>query len=83
MGGLNVKFGSKLTEAQFTAMLDTYFGQGGLHLGFTCVDRGTLLDAQAYPERYRSLCVRVTGFSEYLSALSPQAQQELIDRTAY
>ena len=83
MGGLSVKFGGKLPEAQFTAMLDTYFGQGGLHLGLTCVDRATLLDARAHPERYQSLCVRVTGFSEYLSALSPEAQQELIDRTAY
>ena len=83
MGGLSVKFGGKLPSTTFTAMLDTYFGQGGLHLGLTSVDRGTLLDAQAYPERYRSLCVRVTGFSETFSALSPEAQQEMIDRTAY
>jgi len=83
MGGLNVKFGGKLPAGRFTAMLDTFFDLGGLHLGLTCVDRDTLLAAQAHPERYRSLCVRVTGFSEYFCALSPQAQQEMIDRTAY
>lgn len=83
MGGLNVKFGGKLPAGQLMATLDTFFDLGGLHLGLTCVDRDTLLAAQAHPERYQSLCVRITGFSEYFGALSPQAQQELIDRTAY
>jgi formate C-acetyltransferase len=83
MGGLNVRFGGELPPAAFAAMLDTFFELGGVHLGLTCVDRETLLSARAHPERHRSLCVRVAGFSEYFCALSPAAQQELIDRTQY
>ena len=83
MGGLNVRFGGKLPRRQFLALLDTFFEEGGLHLGLTSVDRATLLDAQAHPERYQTLCVRITGFSEYFCALSPEAQQELIERTEY
>ena len=83
MGGLNVRFGGKLPAAQFIALLDTFFAQGGVTVGYTQVDRATLLAARESPEQYRSLCVRVTGFSEYFVALSPAGQQDIIDRTEY
>ncbi|MBQ9776899.1 MAG: hypothetical protein IJW17_12800 [Lentisphaeria bacterium] len=47
------------------------------------IDRKTLEDAQVRPENHRSLYVRVTGFSEYFTSLSPEQQQEIIKRTEY
>ena len=42
-----------------------------------------LEDARKHPENHRSLLVRKTGFSEFYISLSPQEQQEIIDRTEY
>ena len=80
-GGLNVKFAGVVPEAKLSALVATYFGLGGLHVGFTFVDCATLLDAKAHPERHRSLCVRLYGFSEYFVALSDDEKAELISRT--
>jgi formate C-acetyltransferase len=82
-GGLNLKFASRPEARDFEALLKSFFSMGGQHLGFTVVDRQTLEEARENPEKYRSLYVRVTGFSEYFTVLSPQMQQELIDRTEY
>ncbi|MCE5237915.1 hypothetical protein LLH23_05430 [bacterium] len=82
-GGLNLKLAFKPDPAAALHLVETYFALGGLHLGFTFVDRATLLAAQARPAAFRSLCVRVTGFSEFFIALSPAAQAEVIARTEH
>ncbi|MBO7741052.1 MAG: hypothetical protein J6S21_00725, partial [Victivallales bacterium] len=82
-GGLNMKFTVKLTPEQLAATLKTYFSMGGLHLGFTTVQRETLEEAQKHPEKHKDLLVRITGFSEYFVNISPAAQQEVINRTEY
>jgi len=82
-GGLNVKFSGKIAPDKIAHILETYLRLGGLHLGFSFVDRQTLEDAREYPERHRSLCVRLYGFSYYFVALAPHEQQELIERTEY
>ncbi len=81
MGGLNVKFGGRVPEADIAALIETFFKMSGLHLGFTFVNRQTLLDAKAHPDQHRSLCVRLYGFSEFFVALSPDEQEELVNRT--
>ena len=83
MGGLNVRFAGKLPDGDFIAVLNTFFAQGGATVGYTQVDRARLEAARENPEQYRDLCVRITGFSEYFVALSPEGQQDIIDRTAY
>jgi formate C-acetyltransferase len=83
MGGLNVRFAGRLPDESFIAVLNTFFAQGGVTVGYTQVDRASLRDAQQHPDRHRSLCVRITGFSEYFVSLSPEGQQDIIDRTAY
>lgn len=83
MGGLNVKFAMPVKGATIQALLDSYFRAGGLHVGFTFVDRATLQQAQLHPDQYRSLCVRLYGFSEYFVALSPDEQEELLARTEF
>ncbi len=82
-GGLNLKFGTRPDAAVLQSLLQAFFRMDGLHIGFTFIDRATLEDARKHPEKYRSLLVRKTGFSEYFVSLSPTEQQEIIDRTEY
>lgn len=51
------------------------------HVQFNCVDKNTLLDAKAHPERYRDLIVRVAGYSAYFIDLDNRMQDEIIRRT--
>lgn len=83
MGGLNLQFSGKIPPEKIQSILQTYFASGGLHIGFTFVNKTDLRNAQDSPERYRSLCVRMYGFSEYFIALSLEEQIELINRTEY
>ncbi|MFL7870040.1 MAG: glycine radical domain-containing protein, partial [Anaerolineales bacterium] len=39
--------------------------------------------AQKNPEQYRSLIVRVAGYSDYFCDLSKELQDEIIARTAH
>ena len=53
------------------------------HLQFNIINRETLLKAQAHPEQYRSLLVRVAGYSAYFVELSPDLQEDIIKRTEH
>ncbi len=53
------------------------------HLQFNIINKATLLAAQAEPEKYRNLLVRVAGYSAYFSDLSPELQNEIISRTEH
>lgn len=83
MGGLNLTFGGAMPPEDFIAMMDGFFALGGRHFGYTQVTRRQLEEAEADPEAHRSLCVRVTGFSEYFVALSPESRRDVMARTAY
>ena len=63
------------------AALQTYFEAGAMNVMINVVSKEELLDAQIHPEKYRSLCVRVTGYSAYFTQMGKQAQDELIRRT--
>ncbi|MBN1673728.1 MAG: hypothetical protein JXR37_21960 [Kiritimatiellae bacterium] len=64
-------------------MLNAYFGQGGQELQVNCVDCSVLRAAQANPEAYRDLVVRVAGFSQFFTLLDPAVQDEIIAREAH
>jgi pyruvate-formate lyase len=53
------------------------------HLQFSIINRETLLAAQANPEKYRNLLVRVAGYSAYFVDLTPALQNEIIRRTEH
>ena len=53
------------------------------HVQFNIVNRETLLKAKADPDKYRSLLVRVAGFSAHFVELSPALQDEIIARTEH
>ncbi len=63
-------------------LIRTYFKLGGHHIQFNVVDEETLRDAQAHPENYRGLLVRVAGYSDYFVDLDAYHQEEIIARTA-
>lgn len=65
----------------FVALVRGYFDQKGSHMQFNVVSRETLLDAQKHPENYKSLVVRVAGYSALFTTLSRSLQDDIINRT--
>ncbi|EOC0110551.1 formate C-acetyltransferase/glycerol dehydratase family glycyl radical enzyme [Cronobacter sakazakii] len=65
-------------------MLRTFFEvHKGWHVQYNIVSRETLLDAKAHPDKYCDLVVRVAGYSAFFTALSPDAQDDIIARTEH
>jgi formate C-acetyltransferase len=65
------------------ALLRGYFSLGGEQLQVNVVDRATLEAAQANPEAYRHLIVRVAGFCAFFTCLDQETQREIIARTEH
>lgn len=65
------------------ALVRTFFDQKGFHVQFNVVSKETLLDAQKNPEKYRTLVVRVAGYSAYFTALDKAIQDDIIARTEH
>ncbi|MHB1296326.1 MAG: pyruvate formate lyase family protein [Anaerolineae bacterium] len=89
LGGIavNLKFGTAARSAGFVpglrALIETYLQRGGFEVQVNVVDRDTLRAAQANPEAYRDLVVRIGGYSDYFVGLSPRMQEEIILRTEH
>ncbi len=62
-------------------LIRSYFTLGGHHIQFNMVDTATLLAAQACPEDYKDLLVRMAGYSDYFNDMNADLQQEVIERT--
>lgn len=62
-------------------LIRTYFRLNGHHIQFNVVDTETLRHAQANPDEYRNLLVRVAGYSDYFVDLDLDHQEEIIRRT--
>ncbi len=82
----NMKFHPSALEGRsglesFVALVRAYFDQKGSHMQFNVVSRETLRDAQAHPENYKSLVVRVAGYSALFTTLSKSLQDDIINRT--
>lgn len=53
------------------------------HIQFNVVRKEDLLAAKKDPDQYRSLTVRVAGYTAYFTELAGELQDEIIARTAY
>ncbi len=58
----------------------TYFENGGMEVQYNVVDTETLRAAQADPETYRDLVVRIAGYSAYFIELGRELQNDIIAR---
>ena len=82
----NMKFHPSALEGRsglesFVALVRGYFDRKGSHMQFNVVSRETLRDAQKNPDKYRSLVVRVAGYSALFTTLSKGLQEDIINRT--
>ena len=85
---LNQKFTPQVLNSEdgldkLVQLIRTYFRLDGHHIQFNVVDAKTLRLAQQHPEQYRSLIVRVAGYSDYFCDLSETLQNEIIARTEH
>ncbi|MFC5705305.1 formate C-acetyltransferase/glycerol dehydratase family glycyl radical enzyme [Aeromonas eucrenophila] len=71
-------------KAKLISLLRTFFEvHKGWHVQYNIVSRETLLAAKEQPDKYRDLVVRVAGYSAFFTALSPDAQDDIIARTEH
>jgi formate C-acetyltransferase len=83
---LNLRFVPSLLKREkdiekLGQLIRSYFALGGHHIQFNVVDTATLLAAQACPEDYRDLLVRMAGYSDYFNDMNADLQNEVIERT--
>ena len=78
---LNVKLNAGKPIEYLEALVKGYFENGGMQMQVTCVNKEDMLNAQKEPEKYPNLIVRIGGYSEYFTRLSPELQQTVIERT--
>ena len=85
---LNLKFAPDVLEGQegidrLAHLVRAYFKLDGHHVQFNVVTADTLRAAQAEPDKYRDLIVRVAGYSDYFCDLTKALQDEIIARTEH
>ena len=68
---------------QFALFLRAFVDLEIPHIQFNVVRKEDLIAAKKHPEQYRSLTVRVAGYTAYFTELADELQDEIIARTSY
>ena len=63
------------------AMTKAFMEDGGMEVQYNIVSADTMRAAQADPDAYNELVVRIAGFSAYFVELNKDCQNDLISRT--
>ena len=84
----NMKFSTSLFSKpgaveRLQDLVLTFLRLGGFETQINVVDARILREAQANPEAYRDLVVRIGGYTDYFTRLTPEMQAEVILRTEY
>ena len=85
---LNIRLSPALVRSDkgrknLAALLSAFIARRGMHAQFNVVDDATLRDAQAHPEQYTDLVIRVSGYCAYFTDLGRALQEEVISRVAF
>ena len=85
---LNLRFSPSVLKekrdlSKFVAFLRTYAALGGFHVQFNVINSDILRKAQKNPKQYKNLLIRVAGYSAYFTELSPEVQEDVINRTIH
>ncbi len=87
-GLLNMKFLPEFFKTEsgvqkFAQFLRAFVDLEIPHIQFNVVNKEDLIAAKKNPEQYRSLTVRVAGYTAYFTELAGELQDEIIARTSY
>ena len=70
-------------KSRLSAFIKTFIDLNVFHVQFNVVNHTILRKAQLNPEEYKSLLVRVAGYSAYFVELSKEIQEDILSRTAH
>ena len=79
----NIRLNREHVKKALKPLVQGYFKQGGMQLQISCISKADILDALKNPQKHENLIVRIGGYSEYFSNLSPELKQTVINRTAH
>ena len=87
-GLLNMKFLPDFFKTQsgrdkFELFMRAFVDLEVPHIQFNVVRKEDLYNAKKHPEKYKSLTVRVAGYTAYFVELAEKLQDEIIERTTY
>jgi pyruvate formate-lyase/glycerol dehydratase family glycyl radical enzyme len=85
---LNQKFSAAMVRSnesvdKLAAYTNAFLSNGGSHIQYNMVDTNELRDAKIHPENHGDLIVRIGGFSAYFTQLSPDIQDDVINRSEH
>lgn len=87
-GPVTLEFSSSMWQSEdsvnkFAKFIKTYIELGGHQIQLNSVNLEKLKDAQAHPENYEHLVVRIWGWSAYFVELDKQYQDHVMKRQEY
>ena len=85
---LNMKFTPNSVDGiegqrRISSFMKTFIDMDLFHIQFNVIGQDVLRCAQQQPDDYRSLLIRVAGYSAYFVELSKEVQDDIISRTTH